>query len=96
MKKGEHKGRKAPGDRGLYDYARIVDTYGNTITVRTSSAACERAIWIFTKDMEGRSHTTGAVGYPDGIATVEPHLNVAAAKKLRDALNRFIRDEERP
>ncbi len=89
MKKGEHKGRPAPGDRGLYDFGQIVDTYGNTITVRKSSAACQDCVWIFAKNRCGGDVMMGANGC---AVSVSPHLGVREAKLLRDALDRFIEE----
>lgn len=42
---GDHDGKPAPGDRGLYDFAQITDTYGSEIRVRTSTAAWEPCVW---------------------------------------------------
>mgnify|MGYP000550110497 FL=1 len=91
MKKGEHKGRPAPGDRGLFDFAEIVDTYGQTVTVRSSSAADRPCVWIFVKDRCGGSLVTNAAGH---VQHISPHLGVREAKLLRDALERFIASVE--
>jgi len=94
MLKGEHNGRRAGGGRGLYDYGRVVDSKGNNITIRTSSSAEGPAVWLFTKDREGRDHENGIVGYPDGVSVVTPHLSVRDAKRLIEVLQRFVRDAD--
>lgn len=80
MKKGEHKGKPAPGDRGLYDFARILDTYGSEVTLRLSSTAGKACVWVFC---ENKQH-----------ANMAPHLDVRAARLLRDGLDRFIAEVE--
>lgn len=90
MKKGEHNGRSARGDRLLHDYAAIVDTYGNTVTVRSSSSIV-RSVWLFTTDPDGAEW----VMHMGEVSVRSPHLNVAAAKRLRDALSRFVADSEK-
>lgn len=84
----DHDGKPVPGDRGLYDFAQITDTYGSEIRVRSSSAACEPCVWIFTQrdGKEWIEHTPS----PGGVAVISPHLNVEQAARLRDALQRFI------
>ncbi len=93
MKKGEHEGRPAPGDRGLYDFAVIRDQYGKTVTVRSSSSfdssgRMRSAVWLFTQDDEGKSGTMHMGEYH----TYSPLLGVREAKMLRDALDRFIEE----
>ncbi len=90
MKKGEHNGRKAPGDRGLYDYAAIRDLSGSKVTVRLSSGVTP-SVWLFCKDHEGKEIVNMAGG---GMQAVSPLLDLRAAKRLRDALNRFIASVE--
>lgn len=82
MKKGEHKGKRAGGDRGLYDFAAIRDTKGATVTVRTSSAACESCVWVFCTGLDGED--------------ASPHLNAKQARRLADALTRFADAAEVP
>lgn len=98
MKKGEHNGRKT--QRGFQDYAAIIDTYGNILTVRESSWASGRAVWLFTTDENGVEVKVGLPWRPlksgehfQYANAVSPHLDVAAAKRLVAALQRFI-DEE--
>lgn len=85
MKKGEHNGRMAPGDRGLYEYGAIVDTRDQTIVVRTSSSAEERACWVFTKDAYGKDAVLH-LGKPQARS---PHLNPSQARRLAAALLRL-------
>lgn len=90
----DHNGNPVPGGRGLYDYAQITDTYGSEICVRTSSAACEPCVWVFTS-RDGKEY----VEHPPsqgGISVFSPHLNVEQATRLRDALDRFIQEATRP
>jgi hypothetical protein len=82
----QHKGRKVPGGRGLYDFARIVDTYGSEITVRSSSSPGH--VWIFTK-RDGKEYADHPPSQ-GGISVISPHLNLKQAKLLRDALDRFL------
>lgn len=86
MKKGEHKGRPAPGDRGLYDFAHIVDTYGNLMTVRSSSGIGAPRAWIFTKHANGED----TIQHCGKWVSASPLLGLREAKLLRDALDRFI------
>lgn len=89
MKRGEHKGRPAPGDRGMYDYAKIVDTYGRDVVVRQSSSADAPRVWIFcTKDDKD------CVFHLGEWQSCSPHLGVREAKMLRDALDQFINDQK--
>lgn len=98
MKKGEHNGRKT--ERGFQDYAAIIDTHRNILTVRESSAACVRAVWLFTTDENGVEVKVGMPWRPlksgehfQYANAVSPHLDVEAAKRLVAALQRFI-DED--
>jgi hypothetical protein len=93
MKKGEHNGRTT--ERGFREPAAIIDTKGQTITLRESSQAGPPCLWIFTKPPKGEPAVH--IGPPwqpvDGhphILWPEPHLSVANAKRLRDALTRWI------
>lgn len=81
-------------ERGFADYAApFYDSYGNIITIRESSAAMAPHVWIFN---EGNCHLdetpTPHIGIPFGIAkgSLGTHLNVAQAKRVRDALTEFI------
>lgn len=84
MRQGEHRGRGAGGDRGLYDFARIIDDYGTSIVVRTSSAAYKPCVWLFV-NTSNAEHVSRSE-FPS------PHLGVREAKLLRDALDRFIQE----
>ena len=86
MKKGEHKGRPAPGDRGLYDFAVIRECYGGTLTVRQSSGVGEPRVWLFTSNAEGED----GVFHLGAWQAHHPLLGVREATILRDALDRFI------
>lgn len=91
MHAGEHRGRLAPGDRGLWDFGRIVDSRGTAIVVRRSSSAEQSAVWLFVTDSKGQS----VVEHCGQWVSVSPHLGLREAKLLRDALNRFIDGETR-
>ena len=88
MKKGDHKGRPAPGDRGLYDYCEFKDTYENTVTVRSSSSADGRRCWVFCKNKKGMDGTPSnhAEG---GFVSASPHLSEEQAVRLATALMDF-------
>lgn len=77
-------------NRGFRVFSEFRDSYGSTIRVQESSSAEEVAVWIFCKNAQcGRADPLGAVlggAEPD----FTPHLNVAQAKRLRSALDRFI------
>lgn len=83
MSQEEHNGRT--NARGFREYAAIVDAYGSHVRVVESSSAEDRHVWIFaSKDgKDGVFHLGEWQSY-------SPHLNVAQATKLRDALARFI------
>lgn len=86
MKKGEHAGKMAGGDRGLYDYAKIIDDRGTSVVVRRSSAACRPYVWLFVTNAEGKDGVFH-LGEWQGASM---HMSVREAKLLRDALERFI------
>lgn len=73
--------------RGFQDYCELVDRYGSTVTVRQSSLASEPCVWIFSKKdgQDGVFHLGKWQAY-------SPHLTVEQAKRVRDALQRFIDD----
>ncbi len=52
MRKGEHSAKRFT-PRGFADYAAVVDGYGQTVTVRQSSAV-DPAVWIFCKGADGK------------------------------------------
>ncbi len=65
-------------DRGfnLYGGRPIPTDYGHTITVRESSAASGPHVWLATSQ--------------NGAGTANPHLDLAQAIALREALTQFI------
>ena len=64
--------------RGFVIYDEFTDTYGNSVHVQESSSAEGARVWIFCNDG----------GFPD--EAVPAHLDVAQAKRVRDALDAFI------
>lgn len=70
--------------RGFADYAKFVDTYGATVTVRQSSAATADRVWVFIKS----GLHAGAVN--DGAA----HLSKPQAIELVRALQEWIATAE--
>lgn len=69
-------------ERGFADYAKFVDTYGATVTVRQSSAATADRVWVFVRG-EGDSDNDGAA-----------HLNKRQAIELVRALQEWIATAE--
>lgn len=75
--------------RGFDVYDEFADSYGNWVRVQRSSAAIlydgdlnaveDSWVWIFS-EREGASNP--------------PHLSIAQARRLRDALNTFIRENK--
>ena len=61
-------------ERGFRLYGELMDSYGNDIRVQESSAANGPHVWIFI----------------DAGGDLCPHLNVAQAIEVRDALSLFI------
>ena len=84
----EHQGRLT--ERGVIDYVEFIDTYGCTVTLRQSSAAEYHRCWIFVHGPDGKD---GKVHLGEWQA-YSPHLGLREAILLRDALNRFIEDED--
>lgn len=68
--------------RGFAIYDEFVDLYGHKVRVQKSSYAAEPAVWIFAE--EG----------PCEVDPASPHLTVEQAKRVRDALDAFISEEE--
>ena len=66
--------------RGFKVYAELTDTYGSNVQVQESSSAEGPRVWIFADS-----------GLQSG-GNASPHLDVAQAKRVRDALGMFIRD----
>jgi hypothetical protein len=67
-------------ERGFTIYDAFRDQYGADVRLQESSLATERCIWVFSS-----KH-----GFPDEPAS--PHLNLAQAERVRDALDAFIRE----
>jgi len=68
-------------NRGFKNYADIHHDYGGRVTVRESSSAEKKAVWIFIDNTESphlQETKTSA------------HLTVPQARKIRDALDKFI------
>lgn len=76
--------------RGFGEYGVVVDSHGNTITARQSSAMGGPYVWLFTRNAEGHDH---AVGATEHVVAATPHLTVGQAVELVAALQRFIDDE---
>lgn len=74
----------AHAPRGFAIYAGFTDCYGHHVRVQESSLATEAAVGIFC------SHNDDE---PLGAAP-SPHLTIAMAKIVRDALDAFITDAE--
>jgi hypothetical protein len=70
--------------RGFVIFDEITDLAGAKVRVQESSRAETHAVWIFC---QGGSYTG-----PD--TKPEPHLDVEMAKRVRDALDAFIREYE--
>lgn len=87
MSQEEHNGRA--NDRGFREYAALVDSYGSRVRVVESSSAEHRHVWIFS-EKDGKD----GVFHLGEWQSYSPHLNVAQAIKLRDALTRFIGGKE--
>jgi len=66
--------------RGFVIYDQFKDTYGSEIRIQHSSAATRTCVWIFA---DGEDDSTSS-----------PHLDVEQAKRVRDALDVFIRENE--
>jgi hypothetical protein len=68
-------------ERGFTIYDQFTDTYRNDVRVQESSSAEGPRVWIFCN--KG--------GYSD--LTASPHLDLAQAERVRDALDAFIREQ---
>jgi hypothetical protein len=73
-------------ERGFEGYLEMKDTRDNTIRVQESSAANGPRCWIFVKDVQGRE----AYDHMGSLQAVSPHLSPAQAKRLAQALMRFV------
>jgi len=90
--------------RGFTVYDQLTDTYGATVRVQQSSAAMHGArVWIFAEHPKEMLTTEDlALFAAAGIDIREvradiaasPHLDVEQAKRVRDALDVFIRENE--
>lgn len=90
MKKGEHsKPRDLGGGRGLVEYAAIVDTHDQIVTVQSSSSI-DAACWIFCRDREGFDRFDKVK--PGGVRS--PHLSPRQAKRLARMLIKWAEANE--
>lgn len=91
--------------RGFAVYAEFTDSYGSVIRVQESSSAEGAHAWIFAEYPDATAHLTleecrklmeAGFVLEELAAKIEPspHLNVAQARQLRDALNVFIAEAE--
>jgi hypothetical protein len=78
---GDGPVNRSTTERGFTIYDEFTDTYGTGIRVQESSSAEEPRCWIHA-DGEAR-----------GISGA-PHLNLEQAKRVRDALDAFISENE--
>jgi len=69
--------------RGLLEFCRFRDSYGAVVRVQTSSSAMKPHAWVFIVG----GGTTGDRRVNDGAA----HLTRAHAKRLRAALDKWLR-----
>lgn len=69
-------------ERGFIIYDQFTDTYGSDVRVQESSAATAAKVWIFCN-----KH-----GFPQESAS--PHLDLNQAKRVRDALDAFIAEQQ--
>lgn len=95
-------------NRGFNVYDEFSDTYGSEIKVQQSSSATTDAVWIFANHPEGHElpsrfrERLAAAGFTRPVDLAElaamlepsPHLDVAGAIRVRDALDVFIREHE--
>lgn len=66
-------------ERGFAVYDQFTDAYGSQVRVQESSSATEPRCWIFAAQRD------------DGESS-SPHLDVEQARRVRDALDAFIRE----
>lgn len=67
--------------RGFTVYDEFTDTHGNRIRVQESSSASGVRCWIFASGKSASENPS-------------PHLDIEQAKRLRDALDAFIRSAQ--
>lgn len=75
--------------RGFAIYTEFKDTYGNTVTVQKSSAACYDRVWVFAKNKDG----VDAFEHMGELHGVSPHLSKQQARWLAKALLKFAESE---
>lgn len=93
--------------RGFTAYDEFTDTHGARIRVQQSSSATTAAVWIFAEHAADKlpdrfRERLAAAGFtsPADLAELaamlepSPHLDVEQAKRVRDALDAFIRERE--
>jgi hypothetical protein len=94
--------------RGFSIYGEFTDTYGSDVKVQQSSTATQDAVWIFANHPDGYEipprlkERLSAAGFTRPVDLAElgailepsPHLNVEQAKRVRAALDAFIREHE--
>lgn len=68
--------------RGFKVYHTLTDTYGSEVRVQESSIVGRPCCWVFASS--------------EHINEPSPHLNVAQARELIQALEAFIADAEDP
>ncbi len=74
-------------NRGFKIYSEMKDSYGNSIRVQQSSAACIDACWIFTNGKDGSECAFDSA--TQRHIAVSPHLTKAQARRLAKALLKF-------
>ena len=88
--------------RGFAVYDEFSDTYGSQIRVQQSSSAEGPRCWIFA-DRDPHDHLSSSdlhrlAGFDlDELSaklSPSPHLDVDQARRVRDALDMFIRDHD--
>ena len=88
--------------RGFTTYDEFTDTYGSKVVVRESSGAAGPRVWIFADYPDGpEQHLTPGdrqrlarfdIGELAARLTPSPHLDVEQARRVRDALDAFIKE----
>jgi hypothetical protein len=90
--------------RGFAVYDEFTDAYGSKIRVQQSSSAETPRVWIFAAHPGGPGSKlrpewkTALAGFDlaelASFLEPSPHLDVEQAKRVRDALDVFIREHE--
>jgi hypothetical protein len=73
---------------GFTIYDEFHDTYGASVRIQQSSAASEQCVWIFARG----GQTLLNKGLDPNEWPSDPHLDVAMAQRIRDALDAFIQE----